>query len=69
MRGSKFKSQNFETSVGIFRNFQDCFQIVWAEFLGLFSDSPDRIFKTVFGQSRTVLRFGFNPGTDVFEFC
>ena len=21
------------------------------------------------GQSRTMLRFGFDPGTDVFEFC
>ena len=27
------------------------------------------IFGTVFGQSRTVLRFGFDPGTDVFGFC
>ena len=27
------------------------------------------IFGIVFGQSRTVLRFGFNPGTDVVEFC
>ena len=39
------------------------------EFLGLFSDSSDRIFGIVFGQSRTGLRFGFNPGTDVFGFC
>ena len=27
------------------------------------------IFGTVFGQSRTMLRFGFDPGTDVFGFC
>ena len=37
--------------------------------MGLLSDSPNRIFETIFGQSRTVLRFGFDPGTDVFEFC
>ena len=66
-------------SVGIFRNFQDCFRqsglnfwdcfrTVRDEFSGLFSDSSDRIFGTVFGQSRTVLRFGFDPETDVFGF-
>ena len=33
-----------------------------AEFSGLLSDNSDRIFMTVFRQSRTVLRFGFNPG-------
>ena len=27
------------------------------------------IFRTGSGQSRTVLRFGFDPGTDVFGFC
>ena len=27
------------------------------------------IFGTGFGQSRTMLRFGFDPGTDVFGFC
>ena len=27
------------------------------------------IFETVFRQSRTVLRFDFDPGTDVFGFC
>ena len=27
------------------------------------------IFGTIFGQSRTVLRFGFDPRTDVFSFC
>ena len=33
-------------------NFRDCFQTVWAEFSGLFSDSSDRIF----GQSMTDFR-------------
>ena len=37
--------------------------------MGLFSDGPDMIFKTIFGQSRTVLRFGFDPGIDMFRFC
>ena len=37
--------------------------------MGLFSNSPDRVFRTVFGQSRIVLRFGFDPGIDVFGFC
>ena len=32
-------------------------------------DSPDKIFGTIFGQSWTVLRFGFGLGTDVFGFC
>ena len=27
------------------------------------------IFKTIFGQSWTMLRFGFDPETGVFEFC
>ena len=35
----------------------------------LVADSPDRIFETFFGQSWTVLRFGFDPETDVFGFC
>ena len=35
----------------------------------LFLDSHDRIFGTIFRQSRTVLRFGFAPRTDVFGFC
>ena len=35
----------------------------------MFSDSPDRVFETVFGQSGTVLRFGFDPGTDVYGLC
>ena len=56
-------------SVGIFRNFLNCFRTVRAEFSRLFSNSPDRIFGTFFGQSQTVLRFGFDPGTDVFGFC
>ena len=29
--------------------FRDYFRIVRAEFLGLFSDSPDKIFWTIFG--------------------
>ena len=32
-------------------------------------DSPDRIFGTVFRQTWTVLRFGFDPGTDLYGFC
>ena len=28
-----------------------------------------KIFRTGPGQSQTVLRFGFDPGTDVFKFC
>ena len=32
-------------------------------------DSPDRIFETIFGQSETVLRFVFDPGTDVYGVC
>ena len=66
--------------VGIFRNFRDCFPTVWAEFRdcfrtvrveisGLFSDSPGKIFGTIFKQSETGLRFGFDPETDVFGFC
>ena len=80
MRGRKFQSQNFGLSVGIFRNFrdcfrtvlaefQDCFQTVWANFSAMFSDSSNKIFGTVFGQSETLLRFGFDPWTDVFGFC
>ena len=63
-------------SVEIFRNFLDYFRIVRAEFRdyfrtvrtefsGLSSDCSNRIF----GQSRTMLRFGFDPGIDVFGFC
>ena len=37
--------------------------------MGLFLDNLNKIFGTVFGQSETVLRFGFDPGTDVFGFC
>ena len=49
--------------------FRDCFRTIRAEFSRLFLDSHDRIFGTIFRQSRTVLRFGFAPGTDVFGFC
>ena len=63
-------------SVGIFGtvfeqpglNFRDCFQTVPAEFSRLFSNSLDRIFGTVFGQSWTMLMVGFDPRTDVFGF-
>ena len=49
--------------------FRDCFRKVRVKFLGLFSDSMNKIFGTVFRQSRTVLRFFFfYPGTDVFGF-
>ena len=48
--------------------FRECFRIVRVEFSKLFLDSHDRIFGTIFMQSRTVLRFGFDPGTDVFGF-
>ena len=30
-------------------------------------DSHDRIFETIFGQSWTMLMFGFDPETDVFR--
>ena len=50
-------------------NFRDYFRTIQTEFSGLFSDSPDMIFRTIFDQSRTVLRFGFDPETDVFGFC
>ena len=67
-------------SVRIFRNFRDCFRTVQAkfwdcfqtvrvEFLGLFLDSSNRIFGTIFGQFGTGLRFGFDPRIDVFRFC
>ena len=32
-------------------------------------DSPDIIFGIIFGQSLTVLRFDFDPETDIFGFC
>ena len=48
--------------------FWDCFRTVWVEFSKLFLDSHDRIFGIIFRQSQTVLRFGFDPGTDVFGF-
>ena len=56
-------------SLRILSNFWDYFRTVCVEFLGLFLDSPDRIFRTVFGQSQIMLRFGFDPGTYVFGFC
>ena len=59
--------ENFHTLV--ISSLKAIFGTVWAKFLGLFSDSPDRIFWTIFGQSRTVLRFSFHPGTDVLGFC
>ena len=76
MKGRKFQSQIFWTECRNFQdyfgqsglNFWDCFQTVWVEFSGLFLDSQDRIFKTVFWQSQTVFRFGFDPGIDVFGF-
>ena len=55
-------------SVGIFRNFRDCFRTVQVEFSGLFSDSQNRIFETVFEQSGIGVRFGFDPRTFVFGF-
>ena len=50
-------------------NFRDCFQIIWAKFLVLFSNCSDKIFRTAFRQSRIGLKFGFDPKTDVFGFC
>ena len=69
MRAINFSPKFLGLSVGIFRNFgtifgqsglnfRDCFQIVRTRFSLLF-----------FGQSLTMLRFGFNPGTDVFRVC
>ena len=49
-------------------NFWDYFWTIRVEFAGLFWDSSNKIFRTVFGQSRTVLRFGFDLETDVFGF-
>ena len=77
MRDRKFQSQNFGVECRNFRGcfrtirteFRDSFRTVLVEFLGLFSDSLDRIFETVFRQFGTGLRFGFDPGTDVFGFC
>ena len=69
MKGLNFSPQIFGLSVGIFRNFWDYFWTVRIEFSRLFLDSHDRIFETIFRQSRTVLRFGFAPETDVFGFC
>ena len=61
---------NFGTIFGQFGlNFQECFQTVQVEFLRLFSNSLDGIFGTIFGQSETRLKFGFDPRNDVFGFC
>ena len=76
VRGHKFQSKIFGLSLGIFGtvfgkfglNFWDYFRIIQVEFSGLFLDSPYRIFRTVFGQSRPLLRFGFDLVTDVFGF-
>ena len=39
VRDYKFQSKIFRLSLGIFRNFWDCFWIVQVEFLGLFSEN------------------------------
>ena len=57
MRGRKFQSQIFRAEC---RNFY--------EFSRLFSDSLNRILGTVFRQSGTRLRFGFDPEANVFWF-
>ena len=73
MRGRKFQSKIFGLSLGILGifwtifgqsglNFWDYFRTIQVEFSGLFCDSPERIFRIVFGQSRTVLRFIFHLG-------
>ena len=75
VKGRKFQSQNFWTEC---RNFLDCFWTIqvefrdyfWtvlAEFFKLFSDSPDKNFRTVFRQFR--IEFGFDPETYVCRFC
>ena len=57
--GRKFQFSNFGLSIGIFRNFRDCFRTVRAqfrdcfrtvraEFSRLFLDSHDRIFGNIF---------------------
>ena len=66
MRGRKFESKILGLSLGIFRNFRDYFRTIRVEFSGLFWDSLDKIFINVFGQSQIVLKFGFEPWTDVF---
>ena len=57
----------------IFRQSGLNFGIVFGQFglkiSGLFSNSPDRIFRTVFAQSGIWFEFGFDPETDVFGFC
>ena len=69
MRGRKIQSQNLGAECRNFRNFGTVFGQSELNFRDCFRTSLDRIFGTVFGQSRIVLRFGFDPGTDVFGFC
>ena len=49
-------------------NLLDYFRTIRVEFSRLFWDSPDMIFRTIFEQFRTMLRFGFDPGTNIFGF-
>ena len=49
--------------------FRNCFWTVFAEFLGLLSNSPGQNFKTVFELFQTEFGFGFDPETDVCGFC
>ena len=42
----------------------DSFRTIRVELSGLFWDSSNMIFRTVFGQYRAVLRFGFDTETD-----
>ena len=48
--------------------FRDCLRIVRVEFLKLFSNSLDKIFGIALRQSLTMLRFVFDPWTNVFGF-
>ena len=49
------------------RTSKDLEVMTWAEFQELFMG--EYFPGTIFRQSRTVLRFGFYSGTDVFGFC
>ena len=49
--------------------FQDCFRTVRVKISGLFLNSLDRIFGTIFEQFGTWLGFGCDLETDVFGFC
>ena len=76
MKGRKFQSPIFWTECRNFLDylrtvraeFRDCFRTIRVEFSGLFSNSPDKIFRIVFRQTRTMLRFVFYPANDVFGF-